>query len=167
MKLEELIPFLVIGGVVLAVVAATRTPPPIVVGGGGSREEEGEAERLQAAVQLAQIATQRDVAMHQAQLIAQTEQTRLEYERRAREQEAELERRRIEAERKAAEAGASAQFWGTFWSGLFGLVGSVAGIFLGLSDERLYQTRMPYPPYIGPSGQLRALARREYGTVLR
>lgn len=166
MRLEELVPFLVIGGVVVAVVAATRTPSPIVVGG-GSREEEGEAERLQAAVQLAQIATQRDVAMHQAQLIAQTEQARLEYERRARELEVELERRRIEAERRAAEAGANAQFWGTFWSGLFGLVGSVAGIFLGLSDERLYQTRMPYPPYIGPSGQLRALARREYGTVLR
>lgn len=162
MRWEELVPFLVIGGVVVAVVAATRNPPPIVVGGSQGGEGASEDERLQAVVQLAQLATQRDIAIQQAALAAQTEQARLEYERKAREQEAELERRRIEAERRAAEAGANAQFWGTFWSGLFGLVGSVAGIFLGLSDERLYQTRMPYPPYIGDSGQLAHLARRRY-----
>lgn len=162
MRWEELIPFLVIGGVVLAVVAATRTPPPIVVGGGQGGGEASDSERLQAVVQLAQLATQRDIAAQQAALAAQTEQARLEYERRAREQEAELERRRIEAEQKAAEAGANAQFWGTFWSGLFGLAGTVAGIFLGLSDERLYQTRMPYPPYVGSGGELALLARRRY-----
>lgn len=158
-RVEDIVPLAVLGAVGVGAILALRPSSPVVIGGSGGGDPEAERAKVEAVGRLAEIAAQLDVA----RLQAATAQAQAAYEARVRELEAELERRRIEAEKEVAQAGAQSQFWGTFWTGLFGLAGTIAGALLGLSDERLYQEKLPLPPYIGPSGQLGLLARREYG----
>lgn len=149
----EMLPFIVVGGIVLVAIWTMRPPAPIVVGGSTTPAPD-EGARLALAEKALELAVQRDIARMQVE----AELKGREYELRAREQEAELERRRLEAEREVAQSQVQASFWGTFWSGLFGLG---AAILAGLSDEALYQRAIP--PHIPHSGQLSLLARRTYG----
>ena len=157
MEWDEVLPYVVVGGAVLGALVLLRpqgatviTPAPTSGGDGGASE----AARLALAERALTLAVERDIARIQAE----TELRGRQYELEARKQEYELEARRIAAEKEAAQSQAQASFWGTFWSGLFGLGGA---ILAGLSDEALYQRAIP--DYIPPSGQLSALARREYG----
>jgi len=157
MDWEEALPYLVIGGIILAVIFATRPPPPLVVGGPTPPSPEAEAARLEAAVRLAEVAAQRDLARWQAEALAR----QYEAERVLRERELEAERERARLEAEVAKKGAESQFWGSFWGGLFGLVGSGLALLTGLSEPALYD-RTFHRPDRGSGGQLLAL-RRDYG----
>lgn len=113
---------------------------------------------LDAQASVINTAVQSAVAQNIAKIQADAEAKKAEYEAKLKQQEAELEKKRIEAEKEAAAKQAEAQFWGSFWSGLFGLGAAIIAAF---SDEALYQRAIP--PYIPPSGQLSLLARRQYG----
>ena len=157
MNWEEAVPYLVIGGIILAVIMATRPSPPLVVGGPTPPSPETETARLEAAVRLAEVAVQRDLARWQAEAIAR----QYEAERILRERELEAERERARLEAEVAKKGAETQFWGNFWGGFFGLVGSGLALLAGLSEPVLYD-RAFYRPDRGSGGQLLAL-RRDYG----
>lgn len=155
MDWEKLLPFLVVGGIVIAAMSAMRPAQPTVINPNPpTPPQEDDSARLQAAIQLAELAVQRDIARMQAEAELRGRQ----YELEAKRQETELERRRIEAEKEVAQSQAQADFWGSFWSGLFGLG---AAILVGLSDEALYQKAIP--SYYPKAGQLAYLARRDYG----
>ena len=157
MDWEEVLPFAIIGGVVVAGALLLRPPAPVVVGGGGDENGESgaiEEARLATAARLAELAVQRDIARMQVE----ADERARRYEIELREKEAEIERKRIEAEKEVAQSQNQASFWGSFWSGLFGLG---AAIVANLSDEVLYQRAIP--DYYPPSGQLAVLARRQYG----
>ncbi len=154
MDWEELLPFLVVGGIVIAAMSAMRPAQPVVINPNPPTPPPDDSARLQAAIQLAELAVQRDIARMQAEAELRARQ----YELEAKRQETELERRRIEAEKEAAQAQAQASFWSSFWSGLFGLG---AAILAMLSDEALYQKAIP--SYYPQAGQLALLARRDYG----
>jgi hypothetical protein len=149
---EEALPYIVLGGIVLAVIVATRPAPPLVVGGPSQPSPEEEQARLEAATRLAEIAVQRDIARYT--LKATLEQ--YEAEKFLRERELEAERRRAELEADVARKAADSQFWGSFWGGLFGLIGSGLALFAGLSEPTLYD-RAFYRPDRGSGGQLLAL----------
>ena len=119
-----------------------------------------EAAKAQAEYELEVSKAQMKHALEAAKAQAEYELRAREYELRARQIEAEQEARRIQAEKEVQQKAADSQFWGTFWSGLFGVVGSGLALFAGLSDEALYN-RLPYPPYMGHGGQLVALSRRK------
>jgi hypothetical protein len=162
---EEALPYIVLGGIVLAVILATRPAPPLVVGGPSQPSPEEEQARLETATRLAEIAVQRDIARHQVavqQEIAryQIEATLRQYEAEKflRERELEAEKRRAELEASVAKKAADTQFWGSFWGGLFGVIGTGLALLIGLSDPVLYD-RAFYRPDRGGSGQLLALRR--------
>ena len=154
MNWEEALPYIVLGGIVLAVIVATRPAPPLVVGGPSQPSPEEERARLEAATRLAEIAVQRDVARYQVEATLR----QYEAERFLRERELEAERRRAELEADVARKAADTQFWGSFWGGLFGLVGSGLALLAGLSEPALYD-RAFYRPDRGSGGQLLALRR--------
>ena len=157
MNWEEVLPFAIIGGVVVAGALLLRPPAPVVVGGeGGGNGESGAIEeaRLTTIARLAEFAVQRDIARMQVE----ADERARRYEIELRNKEAEIERKRIEAEKEMAQSQYQASFWGSFWSGLFGLGAAIISAF---SDEALYQRAIP--DYYPPSGQLAVLARRQYG----
>jgi hypothetical protein len=165
MNWEEALPYLVVGGIVLAVIMATRPTPPLVVGGASQASPEDERTRIEAAVRLAEVAVQRDVVRYQyetereiARYQLQAAQKQYEAEKFLRERELEEERRRAELEADAAKHAADSQFWGTFWGGLFGVIGSGLALLAGLSEPVLYD-RAFYRPDRGSGGQLLALRR--------
>jgi hypothetical protein len=151
---EEALPYIVLGGIVLAVILATRPAPPLVVGGPSQPSPEEERARLETATRLAEIAVQRDVARYQVEATLR----QYEAEKFLRERELEAERRRAELEASVAKKAADTQFWGSFWGGLFGLVGTGLALFAGLSEPALYD-RAFYRPDRGSGGQLLALKR--------
>jgi hypothetical protein len=151
---EEALPYLVVGGIVLAVILATRPAPPLVVGGPSQPSPEDERARLEAATRLAEIAVQRDIARYQVEASLK----QYEAEKYLREKELEAEKRRAELEADAAKKAADSQFWGSFWGGLFSVVGSGLALFAGLSEPVLYD-RAFYRPDRGSGGQLLALRR--------
>lgn len=152
---ERIAPIALLGGAAVLAVYALRPPPPVVIGGTPSPTDTGatDAARLALAERALALAVERDIARIQADAELRGRQ----YELEARKLEAELERRRIEVEREVAQGQVQANFWGSFWSGLFGLG---AAILAGLSDEALYQKAIP--DYYPSSGQLALLARRNY-----
>jgi hypothetical protein len=154
MNWEEALPYLIVGGIVLAVIVATRPAPPLVVGGPSQPSPEEERARLEAATRLAEIAVQRDIARYQVEATLK----QYEAEKFLRERELETERRRAELEANVARKAADTQFWGSFWGGLFGLIGSGLALFAGLSEPDLYD-RAFYRPDRGSGGQLLALRR--------
>jgi hypothetical protein len=151
---EEALPYLVVGGIVLAVILATRPSPPLVVGGAPQPSLEEEQARLEAATRFAEIAVQRDIARYQMEAVLK----QYEAEKFLRERELEAERRRAELEADVARKAADSQFWGTFWGGLFGLIGSGLALLAGLSEPALYD-RAFYRPDRGSGGQLLVLRR--------
>lgn len=172
MEVKDYLPLAVIGGGALLAYLLLKPQPYTVVNPPPPQGPSDEA-RLNAVVALTQLAAEREKArweyaatVEAAKAQAEHDLRAREYELRAREYdlrarqiEAEQEARRIQAEKEVQEKAADAQFWGSFWSGLFGVIGSGLALFAGLSDEALYN-RLPYPPYIGHGGQLRALSRR-------
>jgi hypothetical protein len=154
MNWEEALPYLIVGGIVLAVILATRPAPPLVVGGPSQPSPEEERARLEAATRLAEIAVQRDIARYQMEASLK----QYEAEKFLRERELEVERRRAELEADVARKAADSQFWGSFWGGLFSLVGSGLALFAGLSEPVLYDKAF-YRPDRGSGGQLLALRR--------
>lgn len=166
MEVKDYLPLAIIGGGALLAYLLIKPQPYTVVNPPTPPQEPSEEARLNAVVALAQLATERERArweyaatVEAAQAQAEAAKAQAEYELRARQLEAEQEARRIQAEKEVQQKAADAQFWGTFWSGLFGVVGSGLALLAGLSDEALYN-RLPYPPYIGHGGQLAALSRR-------
>jgi len=165
MNWDEALPYLLVGGIVLAVIFATRPAPPLVVGGPSQPSPEEERARFETATRLAEIAVQRDIARYQFDVqrdIAryQFESTLKQYEAEKflRERELEAERRRAELEAEATKKAADSQFWGSFWGGLFSVVGSGLALFAGLSEPVLYD-RAFYRPDRGSGEQLMALRR--------
>lgn len=158
MEVKDYLPFAVVGGGALLAYLLLKPQPYTVVNPPAPREA-SDGEKLQAVVALSQLAVERERARWEYAATVEAAKARAEYELRARQIEAEQEARRIQAEKEAQQKAADAQFWGTFWSGLFGIVGSGLALLAGLSDEALYN-RLPYPPYIGDGGQLKALSRR-------
>lgn len=165
MEAKDYLPFAIVGGGALLAYLLIK-PQPYTVVNPPAPQKASDSEKLQAVVALSQLAVERErVALERERArweyaaTVEAAKAQAEYERRARQIEAELEARRIQAEKEVQQKAADAQFWGTFWSGLFGLVGSGLAIIAGLSDEALYN-RLPYPPYIGDGGQLKALSRR-------
>ena len=154
MNWEEALPYIVLGGIVLAVIVATRPAPPLVVGGPSQPSPEEERARLEAATRLAEIAVQRDIARYQVEASLK----QYEAEKFLRERELEAEKRRAELEADVARKAADTQFWGSFWGGLFGLIGSGLALFAGLSEPALYDQAF-YRPDRGSGGQLLALRR--------
>jgi hypothetical protein len=154
MNWEEALPYLVVGGIVVAVIMATRPAPPLVVGGPSQPSPEDEQARLETATRLAEIAVQRDIARYQVEAVLR----QYEAEKFLRERELEMEQRRAELEADVARRAADTQFWGSFWGGLFGLIGSGLALFAGLSEPALYD-RAFYRPDRGSGGQLLALRR--------
>lgn len=173
MEVKDYLPLAIIGGGALLAYLLIKPQPYTVVNPPAPPQEPSEEARLSAVVALTQLAAERERARWEyaatveaaraqaesARAQAEYELRAREYELRARQIEAEQEARRIQAEKEVQQKAADAQFWGTFWSGLFGVVGSGLALLTGLSDEALYN-RLPYPPYIGHSGQLAALSRR-------
>jgi len=151
---EEALPYLVLGGIVLAVIMATRPAPPLVVGGPSQPSPDEERARLEAATRLAEIAVQRDLARYQLEATLR----QYEAEKFLRERELEAEKKRAELEADVARRAADAQFWGSFWGGLFSLVGSGLALLAGLSEPALYDKAF-YRPDRGSGGQLLALRR--------
>lgn len=158
MEVRDYLPFAVVGGGGLLAYLLLK-PQPYTVINPPAPQEASDGEKLQAVVALSQLAVERERARWEYAATVEAAKAQAEYELRARQIEAEQEARRIQAEKEAQQKAADAQFWGTFWSGLFGIVGSGLALFAGLSDEALYN-RLPYPPYIGDGGQLKALSRR-------
>lgn len=172
MEVKDYLPLAVIGGGALLAYLLLKPQPYTVVNPPTPQGPSDEA-RLNAVVALTQLAAEREKArweyaatVEAAKAQAEHDLRAREYELRAREYdlrarqiEAEQEARRIQAEKEVQQKAADSQFWGTFWGGLFGVIGSGLALFAGLSDEALYN-RLPYPPYIGHGGQLRALSRR-------
>lgn len=183
MEVKDYLPLAVIGGGALLAYMLLKPQPYTVVNPPTPQGPSDEA-RLNAVVALTQLVAERERARWEyaatveaakvqaeyelrarqiedelAKAKAEYELRAREYDLRARQIEAEQEARRIQAEKEVQEKAADAQFWGSFWSGLFGVIGSGLALFAGLSDEALYN-RLPYPPYIGHGGQLRALSRR-------
>ena len=166
MEVRDYLPLAVIGGGALLAYLLLKPQPYTVVNPPTPQGPSDEA-RLNAVVALSQLAAERERArweyaatVEAAKAQAEYELRAREYELRARQIEAEQEARRIEAEKEVQQKAADSQFWGTFWSGLFGVIGSGLALFAGLSDEALYN-RLPYPPYMGHGGQLVALSRRK------
>jgi hypothetical protein len=151
---EEALPYLVVGGIVLAVIVATRPAPPLVVGGPSQPSPEEERAKLEAATRLAEIAVQRDIARYQVEATLR----QYEAERFLRERELEAEKRRAELEADVARKAADSQFWGSFWGGLFSVVGTGLALFAGFSEPALYDQAF-YRPDRGGGGQLLALRR--------
>ena len=165
MEVKDYLPFAIIGGGALLAYLLLK-PQPYTVVNPPTPQEPSEEARLNAVVALTQLAVERERAQWEymttveaARAQAEAAKAQAEYELRARQLEAEQEARRIQAEKEMQRKAADAQFWGSFWSGLFGVIGSGLALFAGLSDEALYN-RLPYPPYIGHGGQLAALSRR-------
>lgn len=158
MEAKDYLPFAVVGGGALLVYLLLK-PQPYTVVNPPAPQEASDNEKLQAVVALSQLVVERERARWEYAATVEAAKAQAEYELRARQIEAEQEARRIQAEKEVQQKAADAQFWGTFWSGLFGIVGSGLALFAGLSDEALYN-RLPYPPYIGDGGQLKALSRR-------
>ena len=154
MNWEETLPYLVVGGVVLAVILATRPAPPLVVGGPSQPSPEEERARLEAATRLAEIVIQRDIARYQVEASLK----QYEAEKYLREKELQAEQRRAELEADVAKKAADSQFWGSFWGGLFSVVGTGLALLAGLSEPVLYD-RAFYRPDRGSGGQLLALRR--------
>lgn len=165
MEVKDYLPLAVIGGGALLAYLLLKPQPYTVVNPPTPQGPSDEA-RLNAVVALTQLAAEREKArweyaatVEAAKAQAEHDLRAREYDLRARQIEAEQEARRIQAEKEVQQKAADSQFWGTFWGGLFGVIGSGLALFAGLSDEALYN-RLPYPPYIGHGGQLRALSRR-------
>lgn len=158
MEVKDYLPFAVIGGGALLAYLLLKPQPYTVVNSPTPQGPSDEA-RLNAVVALTQLAVEREKARWEYAATVEAAKAQAEYELRARQLEAEQEARRLQAEKEVQQKAADAQFWGTFWSGLFGVIGSGLALFAGLSDEALYN-RLPYPPYIGHGGQLAALSRR-------
>jgi len=158
MEVKDYLPFAIIGGGALLAYLLLK-PQPYTVVNPPTPQEPSEEARLSAVVALTQLAAERERARWEYAATVEAAKAQAEYELRARQLEAEQEARRIQAEKEMQQKAADAQFWGSFWSGLFGVIGSGLALFAGLSDEALYN-RLPYPPYIGHGGQLAALSRR-------
>lgn len=158
MEVKDYLPFAVIGGGALLAYLLLK-PQPYTVVNPPTPQGPSEEARLNAVVTLTQLAVERERARWEYAATVEAAKAQAEYELRARQLEAEQEARRLQAEKEIQQKAADAQFWGTFWSGLFGVIGSGLALFAGLSDEALYN-RLPYPPYIGHGGQLAALSRR-------
>ncbi|AYJ74682.1 peptidase [Thermus phage phiKo] len=158
MEVKDYLPFAVVGGGALLAYLLLK-PQPYTVVNPPTPQGPSEDARLNAVVALTQLAVERERARWEYAATVEAAKAQAEYELRARQIEAEQEARRIQAEKEVQQKAADAQFWGTFWSGLFGIIGSGLALFAGLSDEALYN-RLPYPPYIGHGGQLAALSRR-------
>lgn len=158
MEVEKYLPFAIIGGGALLAYLLLK-PQPYTVVNPPTPQGPSEEARLNAVVALTQLAVERERARWEYAATVEAAKAQAEYELRARQLEAEQEARRLQAEKEVQQKAADAQFWGTFWSGLFGVIGSGLALIAGLSDEALYN-RLPYPPYIGHGGQLAALSRR-------
>ena len=102
----------------------------------------------------AEAVTQREIARYQTEAMLR----QYEAEKYIRERELEAEKRRAELEADVAKKAANTQFWGSFWGGLFGVIGTGLALFAGLSEPTLYDRAFRRPDR-GGGGQLLALRR--------
>jgi hypothetical protein len=101
-----------------------------------------EQSRLQAQAAMEQARLQAQAAMEQARLQAQIAQQQLQTQLRIAELQAEAARAQAEAQARAVQAQAAAQQQSAFWTGLFGFLPFLIGLFSRQRTEQASLRRM-------------------------
>jgi hypothetical protein len=120
----------------------TLQPQPVDVAGIVQAQVAAQQARFQTAAQLTSQYVQGVVALEESKLQAQIAQQQLQTQLRIAELQAEAARAQAEAQARAVQAQAAAQQQSAFWTGLFGFLPFLIGLFSRQRTEQATLRRM-------------------------